>query len=857
MISSKHQSVLKGNTVDRSNEEVFIHKVFSQVAVNNPNHTAIIYEDERGEETRLTFSQLEAKTNQLSRVLAKRCRRSSINGVDAIVAISMRPTDRLLTLVLATLKAGMAYLPLDPEFPAPRVEHILTEAEPLILVSEEEADMTMYKGTPAITYEKLLEEASNESTQNMDLDACQDLAIILYTSGSTGVPKGVKLFHEALMDWLRWLWSAMPYSTTEESCAFKTSLTFVDCVPEIWGPLLQGRSVVVVPKHVTRDPQRFVRLLDKHKIGRLVLVPSLLRTLLMYLDMQKDKKLLQSLKFWICSGEIIPVSLAEQFVATFPSGEHTLVNMYGITETTGDVAYHLINHPKQLQGLAKLPIGKPVDNFIVYIMDKNMRLVPQGELGEVVCAGKYLAAGYVKGRDPHRFVDNPHSSDPEYSRIYRTGDYARIVDGILIFDGRMDTQVKVRGHRVDLTEVEKAVAAFPAVDKVVVVCFKPGELSQALVSFVTAKYNTRIFGLEIESYLKTILPLYMIPQVIVIESIPLLTNGKTDRQMLLKRYELMSNEKDIAVDCDYENVPPPLLPLARVLFPTVASVIGSSARAAVTIDANFYDLGGNSLNSVYTVTRLLDQGYRIGITDFIRAKNMGEILRRMRIDSESDFDEPPSEDGERYVLEELNDSHRKDVIEMITDSFYLKADLDKWLMPDINREDYSELIDKLWDPLVEQGLSFVVKSTSGGALSVALNLDARDEPEVTINSKLMVTLEFLEYLERPILEKQLPKGKGQIFHSFMIGTNSRLTSAENVALVRVMEDHVFRVARQKGFDGVFATNTSPLTQQLVTGIYNCDVLMDYQVNKYVASDGSTPFGEAPDSQRVLCSWKSV
>ncbi|XP_046416371.1 tyrocidine synthase 1-like [Neodiprion fabricii] len=137
MSSLEEPSILKGNTVDRSNEEVFSHKVFSQVAVNNPNHTAIIYEDERGEETRLTFSQLEARTNQLSRVLAKRCRRSSINGVDAIVAISMRPTDRLPTLLLATLKAGMAYLPLDPEFPVPRVRHILTEAEPLIVVTEE------------------------------------------------------------------------------------------------------------------------------------------------------------------------------------------------------------------------------------------------------------------------------------------------------------------------------------------------------------------------------------------------------------------------------------------------------------------------------------------------------------------------------------------------------------------------------------------------------------------------------------------------------------------------------------------------------------------------------------------------
>ncbi|XP_046473915.1 beta-alanyl-bioamine nonribosomal peptide synthetase ebony-like [Neodiprion pinetum] len=857
MSSLEEPSILKGNTVDRSNEEVFSHKVFSQVAVNNPNHTAIIYEDERGEETRLTFSQLEARTNQLSRVLAKRCRRSSINGVDAIVAISMRPTDRLPTLLLATLKAGMAYLPLDPEFPAPRVEHILTEAEPLIVVSEEGADMTIYEGTPAITYEKLLEEASNESTQNMDLDACQDLAIVLYTSGSTGVPKGVKLLHDTLINSLRWQWNVIPYSPTEERCVFKATVTSVDSVPEIWGPLLQGRCIVVVPKHITRDPQRLVQLLEKHKIERLAQVPSLLRTILMYLDMQQDKHLLKNLKLWICSGEVLPLPVAEQFLATFPSGEHTLANLWGGTELTGDVTYHLINHPKQLKGLDKVPIGKPAENCILYVVDKKLQLVPPGELGEVVCAGKYLAAGYVKGRDPHRFVDNPHSSDPEYSRIYRTGDYARIVKGILIYEGRMDNQIKVRGHRVDIAEVEKAVLGSPAVDKAVVLCFKPGELSQALVSYVTVKNNTRVSGSEIESHLRTILPPHMIPHVIVIDSIPLLENGKADRQRLLKRYELMSNEKDIAVDCDYENVPQPLLPLARVLFPTVASVIGSSARAAVTIDANFYDLGGNSLNSVYTVTRLLDQGYRIGITDFIRAKNMGEILRRMRIDSESDFDEPPSEDGERYVLEELNDSHRKDVIEMITDSYHMTSDLEKWLPPVITREHFSEVIHKLWDPLVEQGLSFVVKSTSGEALGVTLNFDARDEPEVTINSMMTVIFDFFEYLEEPIREGQLPKGKGQIFHGFMIGTNSRVTTAENVALVKEMEDHMIRVARQKGFAGILATNVNPLTQQLATDVYHYEVLLDYQVNKYVASDGSTPFGEAPDSQRALCCWKKV
>ncbi|XP_012260082.2 mycosubtilin synthase subunit C [Athalia rosae] len=853
MGSLKQQSFLKGQNIGRRNEEVFIHKIFSDVAANNPNHIAITYEDEFGKDRSLTYRQLEARTNQLSRVLLKH--RGELEASDALVGVSMQPTDQLPTILLAILKAGLAYLPLDPGFPAPRVKHILAEAEPLLVVVEDGADMTIYEGATAITYEQLLEESIRESTSPLQLDEDSELALVLYTSGSTGVPKGVRLLHSAMMNRLRWQWRELPYSASEKTCVFKTALTFVDSIPEIWGPLLQGRNIVVVPKHITKDPERFIELLEKKKIERLVLVPSLLRTLLMYLDMQEDKQLLAKLKLWVCSGETLVVSLAEKFLARFPSGDHTLANFYGSTEVMGDVTYYLVNHPKQLQGLDKVPIGRPLDNTIVYLVDKEMRLVPQGEVGELVCAGRNLAAGYIRGRDPHRFLDNPHTIDPEYSRIYRTGDYARIIKGIVIYEGRTDAQIKVRGHRVDLSEVERAVGASPAVDKAVVLCYKPGELSQALISFVTAKNNTQISGLQIESFLQTVLPPYMIPQVIVIDTIPLLVNGKTDRQTLLKQYESLNYEEEFAVSCNYQNVPLHHLPAARALFPTVASVVGRSVRGMVSIDSNFYELGGNSLNSIYTVTRLRDQGYQIGITDFISAKNMREILGRMKVESDSDSDE--SADGEQYIFEELDASHKDDVMTMITDSFYSKADLEQWLMPDVTREDYTDLMDKLWEPLVEKRLSFVVKSTDGEALSVALNFDARDEPEIHITSKLTIVFDFLEYLEGPIRDGQLPKGKGQILHCFMMGTSSNLNAAENVILMRQMEEHVLRVARQKGFAGIFTTNTSPLTQQLGTDIYNYKVLLDYQVNKYVAPDGTRPFGKAPDAQRAVCSWKTV
>lgn len=196
---------------------------------------------------------------------------------------------------------------------------------------------------------------------------------------------------------------------------------------------------------------------------------------------------------------------------------------------------------------------------------------------------------------------------------------------------------------------------------------------------------------------------------------------------------------------------------------------------------------------------------------------------------------------------------------IITDSFYTKADLERWLLPDLHRNDYAELMEILWDSLVEKGFCFVVKAAKGDerVLAASLNFDARDEPEVTVNSKLTIIFEFLESLEGPIRDGKLPQGRGQIFHTFMMGTHNQLNAAQNVIMMKLMEDECLRVAKRKGFAGIFTTNTSPLTQQLGSDIYNYEILLDYQVNKYVAPDGTKPFGKAPDDQRALCSWKPI
>jgi len=193
------------------------------------------------------------------------------------------------------------------------------------------------------------------------------IAIVLYTSGSTGVPKGVRLPHESILNRLQWQWATFPYTSNEAVSVFKTALTFVDSIAELWGPLMCGLAILVVPKAVTKDPQRLVALLERYKIRRLVLVPTLLRSLLMYLKMEGGgaaQKLLYNLQIWVCSGEPLSVALASSFFDYFDEGVHRLYNFYGSTEVMGDVTFFACESKKQLSLYDNVPIGEVYPRFL-------------------------------------------------------------------------------------------------------------------------------------------------------------------------------------------------------------------------------------------------------------------------------------------------------------------------------------------------------------------------------------------------------------------------------------------------------------------------------------------------------------
>lgn len=870
-------SVLRGLATDSFLPEKYLHRLFERNARLHNNNTAILYKGAKQSSIyKLSYQELDRAANRLARSLLDEIRSRGSQGPNKdgnwVVAVRLSPSDALLLTLLAIWKAGAAYLPLDKCAPPGRVQHIVNEAQPALIVNEDSIDVSddVYKADNVVSFNYLDEKAAGMSAEvvkdhEMLVTSNEPIGIVLYTSGSTGVPKGVIIPHSAIFNRLTWQWREFPYGTNEQITVFKTALTFVDAVSEIWGPLLSSdpKTVLVVSREAAKDTEQLINLLEEFKIERLVLVPSLLRAILQYLNLAADRKLLlSSLKLWVCSGEPLPKSLALEFLDHFSysGGDHMLCNFYGSTEVMGDVTYFIMKTPADLDGFdGKVPIGRPLDNTMIYLMDKNLKPVSVGDIGEIFASGRNLAHGYVKGRDPERFVINPHTVDPDQNRLYSTGDYGRIVKNVVVFEGRTDSQIKVRGHRVDLAEIDASLSRLEEVNKSVVLCYRPGEVDQAIIAYVTLSPGYDTPALELENKLMNSLPPYSIPQVLVIDSIPLLVNGKVDRQTLLKKYENNNViNGNIMDDVDLSSLPENKHIAAQCLVKTVASVIGASLRSRISLESNFYSLGGNSLNSVYTVTRLRDQGFTIGITEFVSSENLRQIIDRMVPETEgSGNNHSTSYLQPIYTTELLTEDHKASVYKMITDSFSEKADLEQWIVPPILPENYHEMMDKMWPHLLEARLSFVVKSEDNKCLGVSLSFDAHKEPEIVLTSKFQIVFDFLEKMEQSVRDELLPKGEGQVLHSFMMGTNSQLSPAENVAVMQYMEQENLRLARTVGFVGIFTTNTSPLTQQLGTDVFGYKVLKEYRVNHYIAPDGTKPFGKAPDSQTISVSWKTL
>jgi amino acid adenylation domain-containing protein len=562
------QAVVGWNDTASPYPEACLHDLFADQARRTPNALALRYEG-RG----IDYASLERRANRLAWRL-----RSLGVGPDAIVGICMRRSPAQVVALLAIFKAGGAYLPLDPTYPRDRLVYMLTDAKPRIVIT----DASSVKSLPALQAVVLDLDAERPSIVNERGTAPprttqpDHLAYILYTSGSTGRPKGVMGTHRAIVNRLHW---DVPRPASKEIYAYKTSLGFIDALWEIFMPLIRGQSTIVVPDEVARDPSRLVDLLSSENATRMVVVPSFLSGIL---HSPKDlAQRLQNLSHWAASGETLTSALAALLADRLPKAE--LFNIYGTSEFWDATWFSA----SDAAGGASVPIGSPIANMRALVLNSDFEPVPINVAGELFIGGAGLGRGYLgrPGLTAERFVPDPYGDG---ERLYRTGDVVRRrSDGVLEFVGRRDHQVKLRGHRIELSEIELALQDCPGVLRAVVQLRddlpsgEPDLVAYLIASSPAPTESTLIKHLDAK------LPSYLRPaHFVFIRELPLTPSGKVDRSRLplpRRRQELHSTH--ISPRSSLERI-------IESVWKETLSVEG------IGIDDNFFEIGGNSVTLI-------------------------------------------------------------------------------------------------------------------------------------------------------------------------------------------------------------------------------------------------------------------
>lgn len=473
---------------------------------------------------RLTYGELESRVSQLAAHLISR-------GVatEAVVAIGLPRSAEMVVGLLAVMCAGGAFVPLDPSWPAERRESVLTDAGATLVLTSDGVDDSVPVDLSAWAYEDGPSDLSETMTSDIRIHGAQ-LAYVIFTSGSTGRPKGAMIRHEAICARLLWQRERILGFGSGDASLFKAPLSFDISINEILLPLVSGGRLVIAKPEGERDPQYLLDLIAGESVTFVYLVSSMLDILL---DLANETDQLDSLKHVWCGGEVLTPELFDRFRAQLST---TLYHGYGPAEATIGVSHVIYREDAERIATS---IGRPNPNTRLYVLDGDLQPVPIGTGGELYAAGFLLGRGYVgaSALTASRFVADPFvSGDLAGSRMYRTGDLARWApDGTLDFLGRTDNQVKIRGMRLELEDVEAAVISHPAVRHVAVLVRQAPTGAKYLAAYVSAASGTNlaIDSRELREWAASKLPDYMVPTTVtVLDKFPLTANGKLDRRAL-------------------------------------------------------------------------------------------------------------------------------------------------------------------------------------------------------------------------------------------------------------------------------------------------------------------------------------
>lgn len=555
-------------------KERSIISLFEEQVQKTPDALAIISNEET-----ISFAELNKRANQLAHFLWNRG-----VGRDKIVGLMVHRSIEMFIGIVGTLKAGGAYLPLDPNYPEDRVRFIIVDCQAYCLLTQGHIleGLDFEGGVIDLDLEPF-------STEDSNLDSTptpMDLAYVIYTSGSTGNPKGVMITHHSVINRINWMQKQYPL-TESDIILHKTPITFDVSVWEIfwWG--FVGAKVCVLPSGMEKDPEQIVNYISIHRVTTIHFVPTMLNVFLEYVGTEHAIAKLSTLRRVFASGEVLkPEYVAKFNHMLYKQNATYLTNLYGPTETTVDVTYYDCSpHDGEL-----IPIGKPIDNTKIYIMNDN-KLAPIGIPGELCIAGVGLARDYINHPEEsrERFVSNTVIPG---ERIYRTGDLARwLPDGNIQYIGRLDNQVKVCGFRIELEEVEAHLVKYDGVtNALTAVAERNG--AGILCALVLGDGEIEISYLK--NFLRQRLPKYMIPSIIIqVEEFPISQNGKADRSFV-KTIDIFNlNQKDAYIM--------PRSTKEKIIYNLWVEILNSKN---IRVNDNFFDIGGTSIDAIRLASKL-------------------------------------------------------------------------------------------------------------------------------------------------------------------------------------------------------------------------------------------------------------
>lgn len=580
-----------------NNKETFVERFEKQVKAT-PYQTAITYEGES-----LNYDELNARANQLAYQL-----RAEGVGANSLIALIMDRQLETIIGIYGILKAGGAYVPIDPKYPIDRINYILEDSQPKVLLTDRELDEAINYGNKVID---LTEATRLEAFPTSNLKQISDesnLMYVIYTSGTTGKPKGVMAHSGGVMNRLNWVINKYNVDG-EDTILFKTPYTFDVSVWEIFGWAMLGSQIVLLPSGEEGNPEKITELLEGYSVAMVHFVPSMLNMFVNFIKSTNNAQAISKLKYVLASGEALKPEQVNDFNHFIGNKNNTdLLNLYGPTETTVDVtSFDCENH----KTYDSIPIGKPISNIQAYILNEDNNIMGIGVPGELCIAGVGVTAGYLNRPEltQEKFIDNPFGK----GKLYRTGDLAKWNgDGNISYIGRIDEQVKIRGYRIELGEIESILRQHTHINDVAIVARPMVDNELSICAYLVSD-DSLDFG-SLKTSLGQKLPDYMIPAYMTqLDELPVTSNGKLNKKALpeikveSKVYVAPTNDMESAVAETFEAV----LHVDQI-----------------SIHDNFFEMGGDSLKAI-KLTSLISKSYNISIKDIFELQTIASISKAL------------------------------------------------------------------------------------------------------------------------------------------------------------------------------------------------------------------------------------